>query len=147
MVVALLNTKLLDWYFRLGSTNSKVNEYQFDNLPCPRFADDRVPSDATLRDAAIGAIKAGDLEGAFAALKPALARPPFPKAVQEVLVDLVKRIIRAEKARGSIARVDRSRLADEAQPLQALIDRIIYALAGLTDAEARGLEDRLSRML
>src|SRR5439155_26297927 len=36
-IVGLLNSKLLDWYFRLGSTNSKVNEYQFNNLPCPIF--------------------------------------------------------------------------------------------------------------
>ena len=36
-IVALLNSKLIDWYFRLGSTNSKVNEYQFNNLPCPQF--------------------------------------------------------------------------------------------------------------
>jgi hypothetical protein len=33
VIVALLNSRLLDWYFRLGSTNSKVNEYQFNNLP------------------------------------------------------------------------------------------------------------------
>lgn len=35
LLVALLNSKLLDWYFRLGSTNSKVNEYQFNALPIP----------------------------------------------------------------------------------------------------------------
>lgn len=38
-LLALLNSKLIDWYFRLGSTNSKVNEYQFNNLPCPTFRD------------------------------------------------------------------------------------------------------------
>jgi hypothetical protein len=36
-LLGLLNSSLLDWYFRLGSTNSKVNEYQFNNLPCPFF--------------------------------------------------------------------------------------------------------------
>ncbi|MCC6230531.1 MAG: N-6 DNA methylase [Phycisphaerales bacterium] len=147
IVTAMLNSQLCEWYFRLGSTNAMVGEYQFNILPCPIFADDGDVSDTKLRDAALGLIKAGDLEGAFAALKPALASPPFPKAVQEVLVDLVKRIIRAEKARGSIARVERSKLAADAQPLQALIDRIIYALAGLTDAEAKGLEERLAKML
>lgn len=39
-LLALLNSKLLEWCFRLGSTNSKVNEYQFENLPCPVFRDD-----------------------------------------------------------------------------------------------------------
>jgi hypothetical protein len=44
-LLALLNSKLLDWYFRLGSTNSKVNEYQFNNLPCPIFRDLRTAED------------------------------------------------------------------------------------------------------
>lgn len=39
LLLSLLNSKLLDWYFRLGSTNSKVNEYQFNVLPIPTFAD------------------------------------------------------------------------------------------------------------
>ena len=37
VLLALLNSQLLEWYFRLGSSNSKLNEYQFDNLPCPVF--------------------------------------------------------------------------------------------------------------
>lgn len=37
LLLALLNSKILDWYFRLGSTNSKVNEYQFDALPVPEL--------------------------------------------------------------------------------------------------------------
>jgi hypothetical protein len=37
LLLALLNSRLIDWYFSIGSTNSKVNEYQFNNLPCPFF--------------------------------------------------------------------------------------------------------------
>ena len=65
----------------------------------------------------------------------------------DIIVELVKRIIQIEKARGVIARSDRSRLAETAQPYQDLIDRLFYAMAGLTGAEAQGLEERLSRML
>jgi hypothetical protein len=147
VVLALLNSKLLDWYFRLGSTNSKVNEYQFNNLPCPVFADQRTAADDRLRDAAIAATDAGKLDDAFAGLQPALTRPPFPLAIQDVLVKLVRRIIAIEQARGEIARVERSALATDAQPLQDLIDHILYVLAGLTQAEVAGLEDRLARML
>jgi hypothetical protein len=46
-----------------------------------------------------------------------------------------------------IARTERSALAPKAQPYQDLIDRILYRLAGLTDAEAQGLETRLEQML
>jgi hypothetical protein len=37
LVLGLLNSKLVDWYFRLGSTNAMVSEYQVNNLPCPLF--------------------------------------------------------------------------------------------------------------
>ncbi|MGH7773475.1 MAG: hypothetical protein ACREQA_14720, partial [Candidatus Binatia bacterium] len=37
-LLAFLNSQILDWYFRLGSTNSKVNEYQFNALPIPTIA-------------------------------------------------------------------------------------------------------------
>ncbi len=40
LLLALLNSKLLDWYFRLGSSNSKANEYYFNNLPFPAFNQD-----------------------------------------------------------------------------------------------------------
>lgn len=146
IVLALLNSKLCEWFFRMGSTNAMVGEYQFNNLPCPSFGQ-QSSSDVGLRNAALTAIKDGDLDRAFLALRPALAEPPFGKAVQDVLVDLVKRIIRIEKARGEIARTERSRLDPRAQPLQHLIDRIMYAMAGLTDEEAAGLEARLNQML
>ena len=35
VLMALFNSKLLDWFFRLGSTNSKVNDYQVKVLPTP----------------------------------------------------------------------------------------------------------------
>jgi len=60
---------------------------------------------------------------------------------------LVDEITKIEAARGDIARTERSALAPEAQPYQDLIDRILYRLAGLTDAEAQGLEKRLEAML
>ena len=147
VLLAILNSQLADWYFRLGSTNAAVSHYQLYNLPCPSFTDKRVASDDKCRDAALKAIKAGDLELAFTAIKGTLAQPPFSRAVQEVLVDLVNRIGRAEKSRGEIARADRSRLSNAAQPLQALIDRILFTLAGMSEAESKGVEDRLSRML
>jgi hypothetical protein len=90
---------------------------------------------------------AGKLDDAFAVLTPALANPPFPLAVQDVLVELGRRIIATEQGRDEIARTDRSALAPAAQPLQDLIDRLLYAMAGLTATESAGLETRLAAML
>jgi len=63
------------------------------------------------------------------------------------MVEAVRRITAVEAALGEINRSERSRLAPEAQPYQDLIDRMLYAMAGFSAAEAAGLEDRLSRML
>jgi len=85
--------------------------------------------------------------GAPAVLQPALAAPPFPPAVSDFIVELVLRITQIEAGRGAIARTERSHLDPQAQPYQDCIDRLFYALAGLTPEEARGLEERLARML
>ncbi len=58
-----------------------------------------------------------------------------------------KRIIELEADRREIARVERSALAPAAQPCQDLIDRLLYRIAGLSDAEAEQLERRLADML
>lgn len=39
-IAGLLNSDLVDWYFRLGSTNAAVSHYQLHNLPCPSFRSD-----------------------------------------------------------------------------------------------------------
>lgn len=76
-----------------------------------------------------------------------LAEPPFPDVIAELIKWLIEQIERIERGRGKIARAERSRLAEEAQPYQDLIDRLFYAMAGLTDAEAAALESRLASML
>lgn len=81
------------------------------------------------------------------ALMPALEAPPFPLAVQTVMIELVRRIIDAEHARGEISRTQRSALAPAAQVYQDFLDRLLYAMAGLTQEEIIGLEHRLAHML
>lgn len=147
LVLAFLNSKLADWYFRLGSTNAAVSHYQLHNLPCPMFAEVRAESEDRLCNASLAAVRSGRLDDVLNILGPVLENPPFALAVQDVLVDLVRRIIAIEQARGEIARTERSALAPAAQPLQNLIDRIFYAMAGLTLDESAALEEHLARML
>lgn len=146
-LVALLNSKLLDWYFRLGSTNSKVNEYQFNNLPCPLFAETIGRTDQKIEEAAVSAVSDGEVELAFGFVQHLTNDAPFSPAIQGVIIEAVNCIVRIETDRGEIARADRSQLAPAAQPYQDLIDRLFYAMAGLTRAEASGLEYRLAEML
>ncbi len=67
--------------------------------------------------------------------------------VQQAIVAAVERIMAIEEARENMARKDRSALHPDAQPYQDFIDRLFYRMAGLTDDESAGLEERLARML
>jgi hypothetical protein len=147
LLLGLLNSKLLDWYFRLGSTNSKVNEYQFDNLPCPIFAKKQTPTDGKTLATALKALAERDTEQVSELLAPALRDAPFSPIVQEVIVEAVKRITDIEHKRDIGSRTERSALHPDAQIYQDLIDRLLYRMAGLTHTEAQGLEERLSHML
>lgn len=147
LIVGMLNSKLLDWYFRLGSTNSKVNEYQFRNLPCPIFANGKASNDASTKSIVQKAMKARDTAKALDLLKPLCAEPPFSLVIREAIIEAVKQISAIEKARGEITRAARSALHPSAQPYQDLIDQLLYRMAGLSDGEIAALEERYAKML
>ena len=152
LLLAFLNSRFAEWYFRLGSTNSKVNEYQFNILPFPRFTPAGLT--ATAADAGADLPPAGSplppaaVEDALAALAPHAADPPFGPGAAGVLVACAESLTAIEAARGpNVPKRERSKLAPAAADWQRLADRLLYRLAGLTDDEADGLEDRLGRML
>jgi hypothetical protein len=145
-LLALLNSKLSDWYFRLGSTNASVSHYQLHNLPAAMFDASR-PRDAKLQERFRRAVEAGNWWAASVAIDPLLAAPPFGPTIIDCIEFLVRKIIDIETARGEIERAERSALDPQAQPLQDLLDHTIYRMAGLTDDDIAGLEDRLARML
>jgi hypothetical protein len=147
LVLAVLNSNLAEWYFRLGSTNAMIGEYQVKNLPCPVFAGTASDEHRDILQGALESIRSNDLGTVLARFRPLIAAPPFTTVVRDLMVALVRRIILIEEARGPISRSARSALAPGAQPLQDLIDRLLYAMGGLTEDEARGVEERLSQML
>jgi len=146
MVLALLNSKLGDWYFRLGSTNAMVGEYQFNNLPFPIFRTSSNNAESLAVSSSLRAMHSGDMAGAFASVEPLLSSAPFSPLLERLFVEATERIEAIEEAREHVRRVDRSALDPHAQPYQDFIDRLFYAMAGISDAEARGLEERLARM-
>jgi hypothetical protein len=146
-LLGLLNSRLLDWYFRLGSTNSKLNEYQVNNLPCPLFAPDSVVTNKGIQREVIAALRAGKTADALKVLRRLLDTPPFSLAVREAIIEAVKQIIAIEEKRGPMARRDRSALDPSAQQYQDFIDHLMYGMAGLSDEEIRDLEASYARML
>lgn len=162
LLIAVLDSRISEWYFRLGSTNAHISQYQLQNLPCPIFAevsDRNVTSmvsavrsvlDSWSPNASRGEVSRDPepmIQEVCRVLRPAMAVPPYGAAVAQTLIELVRRITAIEAARGEISRSARSALAPAAQPYQDLIDRILYRLAGLSESEWRGLEERLSTML
>ncbi|MBV8314615.1 MAG: hypothetical protein JOZ53_06730, partial [Planctomycetaceae bacterium] len=143
LLLGLLNSKLLDWYFRLGSTNASVSHYQLYNLPIPFFAPCQ-PDDTSERFGSY--LVSRRWADAFVFVEPLLAKPPFSAELMSCMIHLVEEIIRIEAARGDIARTERSALDPQAQPYQDLLDKIHFRLAGLTDEEAAGLVRRLKVM-
>ncbi len=104
------------------------------------------PIDTALERTAFGALNIGHMEAAFDALAPVLRTAPFNLVVCSTISKASERIGQIEIERGEIRRVDRSALDPHAQPYQDFLDRIFYAMAGISDAEARGLEARLEHM-
>jgi len=147
IILALLNSKLCDWYFRLGSTNAMVGEYQVNNFPCPRFSDKPGRRDGKLQAAVTNDLAAAKIGEVLNSLESLWAEPPFDPLICEVIIEAVQQISAIEKARGEIARADRSTLHPSAQPYQDLIDQLLYRMAGLSDAEINGLEERYAKML
>ena len=88
--LALLNSKFMDWFFRITSTNNHVQGYEMEQLPIP-------------------AMTAVD---------------------RRLLSNLAARVIKAKAADPSAGTS-----ADEAE-----IDRLVYALYGLTEAEVAAVE-------
>jgi len=143
-LLGLLNSQLLDWYFRLGSTNSKVNEYQFDNLPCPIFS-----STIKLKERSeiIRALERGQLDTASRLIAPALRNGAFSDGISDAISCAVAQIIRIEEARGEISRRERAILSPDSQPYQDFIDHLLFSMAGLSRQESAELTDRLGRMM
>ncbi len=144
-LLVLLNSKLIDWYFTMGSTNSKVNEYQFNNLPCPVFRAEMTSTDRAQLTSFVR-----ELESSPAAVMDALGcvieEVPFNPALAALLIELSRRIRSVEEQRGPVGKAGRAHLADGAQPLQDLADAILFRIVGFSEPEVSQLSERLAQM-
>lgn len=70
----------------------------------------------------------------------------YPPAIHELLSSAIRKIEAIEDERDLLRRTERSALDPHAQGYQDFIDRLFYAMAGISDPEARALEARLAVM-
>lgn len=146
-LLALLNSKLADWYFRLGSTNAAVSHYQVYNLPCPNFTFTSKEEDRMVEAETKKALTRGDLGVAREILESLTTKHPYSITLGNLIGEAARKIIHFENERGDISRSARSALDPKAQPYQDLIDTLFYKMAGLTETESAAIEERLLNML
>lgn len=142
LMIVFLNSRILEWYFRFGSTNSKVNEYQFNSLPVPTFSKER-PSIAWEP-----LFEKGQW-GELAKLLCETCNEPgvMPATAADALTELSHRIQKIEAKRVLKNRSERSHLAPASQPIQDAMDAVFFRCYGLSDDDAKYISQRLKEML
>jgi hypothetical protein len=142
LLLAMLNSQIFDWYFRITSSNAQINEYQFNLLPVPTLQES--VSSSTVECA----IANGKYAEAVKCLQDQLLEPGvLPKSVAAALTSLSQTIQRLEQKRVLQSRSDRSRLSAAGQEIQDAIDAVIFRCYGLSDIEAEYVRSRLEEML
>lgn len=141
-VLALLNSRVSDWFFRLGSTNAHVSHYQIYNLPAPTFSEDSPPLNWK------PLLEKGHWSELAVLLGAACAEPGvMPQPVAEALAGMSRRLQEIEARRVLKSRSERSRLDPESQPIQDAVDRVLFQCYGLSEEEASYIAQRLGEML
>ena len=68
-------------------------------------------------------------------------------AALNLLEAFARRIRELERQRGTISRAARAKLCAEADAYQQASDLLLFQLAGFSDSEIAGVEERLEQML
>jgi hypothetical protein len=71
----------------------------------------------------------------------------MPKAVADALAEMSRSIQEIESKRVLKHRFERAHLAAESQPIQDAIDAVLFRCYGLSENEAKYIENRLEEML
>jgi hypothetical protein len=142
LVLALLNSKVLEWYFRLGSTNAHVSHYQVHNLPVPAVRSGELAGNWQVL------LEKGRWNELTVVLCTACTEPGvMPEPVAQALTEMSHRVQQIEANRVLKNRSERSHLAPESQPIQDAIDTVLFRCYGLSDEDAQYIEKRLEEML
>jgi hypothetical protein len=145
LILAVLNSVFAEWYFRLGSTNAHVSQYQLKMLPCPRFGHGSRLVDSVASDAILGDLARAEFDSVErAAVALALCGPSA--TIEIVITRLVEYIETREEERGVISRQQRAYLDPAAAQVQEILDKILLALVGLEGRYAL-IRERLDTML
>ena len=142
LLLALLNSKISDWYFRLISTSAAVSHYQLYALPVPTIVEGFCPAnwnekfeDGRWNEISDQLVSACQVPG------------ELPKQVALAIEQMSCKVRNIETSRTLSNRAERSHLSPESQPIQDVIDKVLFRCYGLSEDDARYIEKRLREML
>jgi hypothetical protein len=142
LLLGLLNSQILDWYFRTTSSNAQINEYQFNLLPVPTPRKcGQSPNWKSLLDRGDHVSLVGCLQSGMAEIG------VLPDWVASAIAEMSRQIQLIESKRVLGSRSERSHLAPASQAIQDVIDAVLFRCYGLTDPEASYVRSRLREML
>ncbi len=142
-VLALLNSKLSDWFFRLQSTNAAVSHYQILDLPAPTLTHDEVP----LREYK-SLMDSKQWEQCIERLCLASAGDGvMNNTTMQAVAEMSRRVQTIEAKRRLKNRSERSHLAPESQVIQHAIDTVLFSCFGLSSEDGVYIGSRLAEML
>ena len=143
LLLLFLNSRILEWYFRIGSTNSKVNEYQFNALPIldPSNEMDGNPLCETLVETG----KWDDLAKSLISFSTQPGR--LPSGVAKILTHMSRCIQNIEQKRNLNRRSERSSLDSESQVIQDAADAVLFYYYGFSHEDSLYVSRRLEEML
>ena len=142
VLLGLLNSKLYDWFFRLTSTNSKVNEYQFNNLPCFNITEKKSSKEQqALIKEELWAPILNEVEEEIS------ANNIVPSWTLDVIEKLSNLAVTSESKRKLTKRSDRSSLGTETKKIQRYLDEIICTIFQIDSLEQKYIEARIKKML
>ena len=132
LLLGILNSRLLNFYFSKFSTNSNVNGYEVDELPIPATIFATPGTNGTYGTGANGRARRGD--GSMTCQKKGVD-VPCPNAEPSVATQIAALVDRVLAAKKSDPTADTTALESE-------IDALVYKLYGLTDKEIAVVEGR-----
>ena len=142
LLLALLNSKILEWWFRLGSSNAHANEYQMNGLPVPRVSINHTSASGLFLS------QTEDWTDVQEKLQLECGTPgEMPDSVAETIGRMSRRIQDIEARRQLATRSERSSLSPEGQSIQDAIDKVLFRCYGLSQDDAHHIEKRLTEML
>jgi type I restriction-modification system DNA methylase subunit len=142
LLLAILNSKISDWLFRLSSTSAAVSHYQILRLPIPYIKN---TERCEVVDNMIN-LKHWYKLKSFA-LNACTKPGSMPNVVAYALIEMSRQISKSESARKLNNRSERSSLSPESQEIQDVIDSLLFRCYGLSEEEGEYIATRLKEML